>query len=389
MALFAYSLILVVVLGSVQDEQGNSRARAHMGSGNKFIQTERYKEAAEEFAKALRIDPNLTEARQQLAICRFELRDYPAARGLFQQMLAAKENRELALYYLGRIALIEQDFDSAIRLFQSLTLAGTFRDELYYFGVAHFKIAEFAKATEILKQAVSDNPRDFRAHQYLARAYQKLGETQKAEQEFAETQQLHDYYLKGSVVISECRSLLLNGQVERAWQTCSPLLETDDVDKLVAIGMVFGKSGAYKQALEVWDKAISLDADSPEINYNLALTYYHLKDLPKARRYAKAAARLRPGFFEANMLLGTILYMLAEDEAAIQALTRAHQLRPDDEGARKLLAQQLALHAESLIRRKQLQHARDLLLWAVDLRPDSKAIAEKLAQLTRQLSQNP
>jgi tetratricopeptide (TPR) repeat protein len=382
-------LLLLLLAAEAVGHDSSTSAQAHLGSGNKWMQMERYKEASQEFEQALRDDPGLGQARQYFAVCQFELRNYQAARKLFGEMLTARQNPELANYYLGRLDLVEQDLDSAIRRFQALDSAEPFRDELYYLSLAYFRQHKFPQAAETLKKSIASNPRDYRNHQLLARAYQKLGQTKQAEMEFAETQRLHDYYLQGTVAIAGCRSFLLAGQQDKAWETCLPLLETDDVDKLVSIGMLFSKAEDYPHALVVWDKALSLDPDSPEVNYNLALTSFHLKNMLRARKYSASAVELRPDFFEANVLHGTILYMSAEDEAAIQFLRRAHELRPEDSEVRRLLAHELSLYAQSEIRKNNWQRATALLQQAATLRPDSQEIKSKLAELRARASQSP
>ncbi len=59
----------------------------------------------------------------------------------------------------------------------------------------------------------------------------------------------------------------------------------------------------------------------------------------QARAYASNAVRLWPDFPEANVLYGTVLYMLADDALAKQVLRHAEDLRPDDEMVRRLLAE--------------------------------------------------
>jgi tetratricopeptide (TPR) repeat protein len=383
------TLVLLLMLfgpGIGDSDQTPVSTQAYLANGQRLMEMERFKEASEVFQHVLAENPNQAQARQQLAICRFELREYSEARQLFQKMAELNENPALVAYYLGRIDLIEQDFDGAVRHFRSLPASEPFRDELYYLGVAYFKQGKFSEALDPLTRAVADNPRDYRAHQFLARVYQKLGQTQKAEEAFAQTQRLHDYYLQGSVSIATCRSLLSEGKVSDAWEQCRPLLETDDVDKLVGLGIVFGKSGDYEHAFEIWKQAVLLDRDSPEINYNLALTAYHVKNLPQALESAATAVQLRPDFFEANMLYGTILYLTAQDKQAIRFLTHAHELRPDDQEARTLLAHQLVISSESLIKNQNLTSAKELLERAAALTPESREIADKLDQLKAQLS---
>ncbi len=178
------------------------------------------------------------------------------------------------------------------------------------------------------------------------------------------------------------------GQADRAWELCAPLTDTDDVDKIVAIGMLFGEAEKYPQARAAWEKAVVLDPDSSEIQYNLALTYFHLKDMPRAREHAAEAVRRRPDFVEANILYGTVLYMGAEDREAMAVLTRAHELKPDDPVVCRLLAEELSISAERHARNQEWRQATELLEKAAALQPSSPEISAKLAQARQRLGNN-
>jgi tetratricopeptide (TPR) repeat protein len=149
--------------------------------------------------------------------------------------------------------------------------------------------------------------------------------------------------------------------------------------------MLFGEAEKYPQALAVWEKAVSLDPDSSEIQYNLALTCFHLKQALQARRHAAEAIRLRPDFVEANILYGTILYMGAEDAKALKVLTHAHELKPDDSSVRRLLAEELAIAAEDHAGKQEWRRAADLLQRAATLQPDSPRISNRLAEVRARL----
>lgn len=378
-------LLAVMLSAGAAAGAGSAPARAHLGSGTQLMQAERFEEAAQEFRQALRDDPALTQARDGLAECAFELRDYATARPLLEQMLRDSRSAAIATYYLGRLDLIENNFEPAIRRFRSLPRQNPVRDELYYLGSAYYKLGNYSESARTLREAATENPRDARVHQLLARALLKLGRTAEAEHEFGETRRLHNYYTEGSVAIGRCRSLLMQKQIDAAWDLCRPMTDTDDVDKLVAIGMLFGEAGDYPHSLPVWEKAAGLDPDSPEIQYNLALTCFHLKEVFRARQHAAEAVRLRPDFVEANVLYGTILYMGAEDQQAISVLTHAHELKPEDQPVRRLLAEELAITAERRIHAQQWPEAAELLERASKLLPDSQLIASKLAEVRARL----
>src|SRR5258708_2418882 len=377
-------LMLWMAAGAAGDS--SAAARASLGSGSQLMQVERYAEAAEEFRKALRDDRALTAAPDQLAICYFELRDYAHARPLLEQMLLDKRSAGVAAYYLGRIDLIDRDFNSAVRRFRTIPREHPVRDELYYLGASYFKQEKYAESVRVLQQAAAQNPRDSRVHQLLARAYQKSGQAAAAEKEFAETRRLHDYYLEGSAAIARCRALLAQDHPEAARATCRPLMETDDVDKIAAIGMLFGEAKQFGPALEAWQKAVGLDADSAEIQCNLALTCFHLKDMLRAREHAAEAVRQRPDFVEANILYGTILYMGAEDGEALRVLTHAHDLKPDDDSVRRLLAEELAISADRHMRNQEWQQSVAVLEKAAALQPESPQISRKLAEARQRLA---
>jgi tetratricopeptide (TPR) repeat protein len=307
------------------------------------MQAERYDEAAAQFKQALQHDQTLAEARENLAICDFELRDYQDARSLFQKMLATS-SRPVASYYLARLDLMGGNPDSAILRLRSLrssdeTVQRRIADWRYFLGIAFFKRSQFPDSIESFKLQLKTNPRDFRAHQWLARALVKAGHPTEGTEEFARARELHEYYTQGSVAIAGCRSLLNVGQKNEAWAACQPMLETDDVDKIAAIGMLFGEAGDQAHSFIAWEKAVALDPDSPELNYDLALSSYQLKDMLRAKKHAEIACNLWPQFPEANVLYGTILYMLADDTEAVRVLSRAAALRPEDLNVRRLLAE--------------------------------------------------
>ena len=364
-------------------------SRAHLGSGLRLAQSELYTQAAAEFEQALAQDPRNVEARTQLAICYFQLRNYDRARELLHDLPQSRAAAHLVAYYLGRMDLTDQNFDSAVRRFRSIPPEDPFRDELYYLGVAYYKQEQFDRAAAVWKRAAARNPRDSRIHQYLARAFRRLGREAEAEAEFRETRRLQAYYLEGSAAVKECGRLLAQGASDQEQERCRALLDTDDVDKIVALGMAFGQAGRYSDSLGAWEKALALDPESPEINYNLALTCYHLKQVARSRQYAAEAVRLRPDFPEANVLYGTVLYLLAEDKAALAVLRRAHELQPDDTGVRKLLAKELAGEASKLADAGQWPGAADLMQQAASLEPGSPEIAGRLAEFRARAGRAP
>jgi tetratricopeptide (TPR) repeat protein len=329
----AFLLALLLALPAVAND-----AVAHFGSGLKLADLERYEDAAHEFERALELDPKLDEARYHLAVAYFNLRRYAEARQQFERLQVRGYEARWTGYYLGRLDLLVGHTRDAVRRFESLRADQPLQDEFYYLASAYFKLGENEKAISNLRRYVALNPRDFRAHYLLARVYTKTGKLADAEQEFRRSEELHHYYLAGKKELMECHAELSAGAVDQAWQLCGPILETDDIDKLVAAGSLFGEFKAYDYAARLFHKALALDSEAPEVNYDLGYTYFQERDYRRAREFLSAALRFRPDFFEALALEGSVLYLLRDDQAALEALRRAHQLRPEDAGVSDLLA---------------------------------------------------
>ncbi len=314
-------------------------AQAHLGAGLKLFSVARYSEAAKEFQLALDADPHLSDARYHLAVSEFNERQYPEARREFERLEPSAYRKDWVVYYLGRLDLVDGRVDSAIRRFESLKRRQPLEDELYYLGSALMKKDEPKRAIPVLQKQVNFNPRDFRAHYLMARAYVKADRPKEAEREFEQSERLHRYYLTGKQQLRRCREQLAVGRRDQAWSDCGSALETDDIDKLVAVGMLFGEFHEYDHALTTLERARTLDPDSPEINYDIGFTYFQRKQYSQARPFLEAALRERPDFFEALTVGGAVLYKLGDRPSAQQVLERAHALRPNDQGVSKLLAQ--------------------------------------------------
>ncbi len=70
------------------------------------------------------------------------------------------------------------------------------------------------------------------------------------------------------------------------------------------------RSGKYRDAVKCLEDAIpniSSNTDKAKYNYLIAQIYYaYLKNYPRARQYAREAARLRPGWGDPYLLIGTL-----------------------------------------------------------------------------------
>ncbi len=337
--------VLLILAVSIAQAASSQEAMAHLGAGLKLFDLQRFSDAAKEFSLALSADPNLLNARYHLAVAYFNEQKFDDARRQFMRLTTTGYRKRWVTYYLGRLDLQDGRIDEAIRKFESLQGPQPLRDEWYYLGSAFLKKGEPEKAVLFLKREIAFSPRDFRARYLLGQAYLKLGKAKQAEAQFQESERLHQYYLEGKQDLAACRKQLQRGQGEAAWKRCGSVLQTTDIDKLVAVGTLFGEFSDYRHALEALQKALTLDPQSPEINYDLGYTYYRMGNYSRAARYSQVAMSQRSDFFEALEVCGMALHKLGRDAAAQSALSLAHQLRPDDRVVAEALAQTRSLSA--------------------------------------------
>jgi tetratricopeptide (TPR) repeat protein len=314
-------------------------ARAHLGTGLKLFDMQNYSEAIKEFELALAIEPKLEDARYHLALSDFYEHRNPEARKQLDLLLKTGYRKTWVRYYLGRLDLLEGNIPSAIREFESINGHGPLYDEMYYLATAHLKLGKIKEAISCLKRQIAFNPKDFRAYNLLGRAYQRQGDLAQARKEFQKSQALHLYYAHAQQELMECRQELEGGDADQAWTKCGSALKTDDIDRQVASGQLFGDFHHYDQALQLFNRALDLDPDSAELNYDVGYAYLQKKQYAQAHKYLSEATRMRPNFFKALAMEGAALFMLHEDATALSVLQQAHQLQPDDPDVNQIITQ--------------------------------------------------
>ena len=373
---------LFVVLTGQQahaPRQDPTAVEAHVGKGYEFEKDQRFSNAAAEFEAALALDPRLSRARYQLAVCYFALGRHDDARREFVRLRAETHSHPSVIYFLGRLDLVDHNLDSAIHELQSVVADPPFPDTAYYLGSAYLDKGDLPSAEQWLKRAGPLNPRDFRIPDHLARIYQRQGHSAEAEREYTESAKLRGNYNQGAEDGVKCSRALESGEQEAARDVCAKLDQPNDPDRLTVLGMIYGRHGRYADAVEPLRRAAELDPDSYEIEHNLGLTYFRLQRYQEARGPLERAVALRPDFFDSNALLGATLFALEQDSAAYGVLDHAHRLNPDDVDTKQLLLQTATVLGTKSREAKNYVEALKYLQAAAQLNPQDPRVHVRLA----------
>ena len=346
-------LLAVLLLAPCARPQAPDSPDAHLGKGYEALRQERYDAAVSEFREALRLDPKLVmRARFPLAVALFELKQSANARREFEGVRREVGDHPNILYYLGRLDLLDQNFASAVANLTKAIAKPPFPDTAYYLGLACFKNGELPAAERWLKQAAQANPRDSLAPYQLALVYRKQGREDEARKAFARSAELRRRETDDSELRTECAQKLDKGTRDEARAVCQRLYDPDNAEKLTALGTIYGQHGDLEDALEPLRRAAQLAPHSPQMQYNLAFTYYRMGRFEEARGPIAKAVERWPDVFQLNSLYGAVLAKLGDEPAAYQALSRAHQLNKEDAATTDLLVAVTL----SLARKSQAAH---------------------------------
>jgi tetratricopeptide (TPR) repeat protein len=329
---------------------------AHLGRAYDALKEDLYEVAAGEFRAALKLDPKLTlRARIPLAIALFELNKPDEARAEFEAVRSKAGDRPDVSYYLGRIELDEQHYESAIRNLTQAIANPPFPDTAYYLGFAYFKQDELADAEKWLKEAARLTPHDVRVQYQLGLVYRKQGREQEGKQAIALSGEQRRLDSSETQLRFECAQKLDQAPREEARAFCDQLYDPDDAERLTRLGTIYGQHGDVEAALKPLRRAAELAPHSPMMQYNLALAYYQLNQFEEARAPLNKAVTLWPDIFQLAALYGAVLSKLGDNLPAYQALQHAHQLNAQDGATADLL------YLETLAVARKAQSARQYL----------------------------
>jgi tetratricopeptide (TPR) repeat protein len=367
---------------------GSDSAESHLGKGYDALREDRYQVAEEEFRAALALDPSLVlRAQFPLAVSLFEQHKSAEARREFEAVEKATGDHPNVSYYLGRLDIDDRNFPAAIRDFSSAVSKPPFPDTSYYLGFAYLKQGDLANAEKWLKDAQEANPRDSRIPYQLGLVYRKQGREEEAQKALQLSADLHRQDDTEAQLRTECGEKLDKRTRDEAHAFCDKLYQNDDADRLTALGMIYAKHGDLEASLKPFLRAAELSPQSPQVQYNLALTYFQLNQLQQARPPLEIALKRWPDLFPLNALYGAVLMKMGEEDRAYGVLMHAHELNPQDASTPEtiyLLSLKLAEKAKAA---KQYSSALRYLGEAAKLRPQEAEPHKSMADLFAKLGQ--
>ena len=220
----------------------------------------------------------------------------------------------------GMTAIAELDYDAAITSFEAAKEAEEDPRLLYRgMGLAYMGRTQYDEAVSAFETALSYsdgrvNAMDYDINYYLATAYYKQGETDKAIKAYGaildlKPEEQDACYLRGVIYAEQGRLDEALADFDRAIA-----LNTKDYDRLIDIFCILNENG-YKESGQTYLRAAMENGTKYMTNYEKGRISYYLEDYENARTYLEKA-REEEGY-EAVLFLGKTHEVLGEYNYAI------------------------------------------------------------------------
>ena len=284
----SHNMACLFNLGAVLNEQGNGA------------------EAGKYLAEALKIDPNYDQALMALASLKMAMKKYEEAIPLLRHAMEVSPDPGPAYY---KLATVERDLHRIedaqrdLKIFQTLSKtpsgAAIPYQNLFEFASRRASLDPQARLEfdlKTLEEQIKRHPSDPQNLYMLADTQMKLGHREEA--------------------------LAAIGQLEQ--------VSGQDLRTELGIGVLLAKYRLFRDAMPYFERALAADPTSDEARYDLADTYFHLRDYGHAfevLQQVSSGGRDDTYLF----LLGDVEARIGRTAEAVEIFRHAVEMNPDSD----------------------------------------------------------
>ena len=269
---------------------GQDAALAY-NKGIEDVSAGKYGDASAAFSAAISISPKFAKAYYNRGVV--ELYGYSTASALKDFDNARAIDKNNPKYYLGAsVALARlEKYDDALKRIKKAGELGCDEATLkYFYGYIYFRKGDYKTAIQQYTATVNTNPRYANAYCDRATAHLRSGNYKAALDDYATALEIMPtatfvYILRADAKASQ-------GNYNAAIQdlnTAVNMAGDDNFTELNARGIMYGRSGKYKKAMEDFDACIALMPKNPDTYINIGNMLMSQKKYNEAElQYTKA-----------------------------------------------------------------------------------------------------
>ncbi len=192
----------------------------------------------------------------------------------------------------------------------------------------YIKQGKYSAAIKLAKSMITKDPRDFKAHYYLGKAYLADNKPELALMEFKTVNQtaIFDQFFSEIEFRKQIAQLYFKfNQPEEALKEYLLLtkLEPNNAENFYNAGKIFEQRSKSEQALQFYQKTISLNKRHVKAHAALGLLLFKGKNYVDARKEIDYAIKLSPETFSSYYYLGKILKESKDYIGAINSFEKA------------------------------------------------------------------
>ena len=283
------------------------------------------------FREALRRDPNLYGAWQDLGLAYMKLNRWPDAEESFGELARRQEGsvegayfHALALYNTGKAAAAEAEVRRALRLD-----AGATEAHILLGIILASRGNANVEATEALSQAIALDPNSFDASFYLGRVQYATKDFAGAAKSLRNAVRLDPRHAEARFFLGTV--LEAGGESEAALDQYDLLARSNPQSAMgqLGLGALLLKQGKRDEAIAVLQRAIELDPKNFEAHWALGRALLLSQRFTEAVENLKSAVLLAPYRSDAHYQLGLALQRLGRAEDAAREFAIVDQLNTE------------------------------------------------------------
>ncbi|PVD50692.1 hypothetical protein DC498_19060 [Terrimonas sp.] len=312
------------VFSQISDSAGFFYAK-----GAEEQQSRRFAMAHKYFQQSVDADSTDKESWKALANTALELRQYKKAKSAFERVYELDKNDTTAIHQLAQLNFNFRQWHKAIEFGLLMQQHGQYAGTNYIIGKSFYEDENYGKAFQYLEEAAKDDPVNAQIPYIIAVSYVDMSNYRKAIPYFHKALAIDSnnarwYYEmamtysaipddKTAVIYYEkaaekgyktdndyfenlSLSCILSGQPERGLQLMMGLLEKKpaDLNLLYNIAETYYKIKDYPKAIGYFDNILQQDASNARAMYMMGMAYQKKGDVSRGMKICDRAIELDP-----------------------------------------------------------------------------------------------
>jgi tetratricopeptide (TPR) repeat protein len=295
-----------------------------------------------------------TEETFNLAIKNHQEGKTDIAQELYNQVLKIDPNHSQALNNIVVIFINSKDYQRAKDYCKkAIEIDPNIVDAHYNLGNAFLALRENIKAKDCYEKTIEINPNHIKSHNNLGVIFKELGENQKAKDCFEKVIKINPNYADAHNNLGNVFLALRENQKAKDCFEKAIKINPNYADAYNNLGVIFKVLGKLQKAKDCYEKAIEINPNYTEANNNLGNTYKELGEYQKALRCYEKAIEINPNYADTHYNLGSLLQELGEHQKAKEYFEKIIKINPDyAEVHSQLLKSLFELNDQSILFKK-------------------------------------